>query len=245
MTFYATMQATFLKISLLFCFLLPCNTVAAPEPLATADSLFRVGAVGEAAVRYESAITNGQAVTDPMLLKLAYAYEQQHDIPKLLYYLEVYFERHPNEAVLRKLNEIARTNGLVGYEADDLNYFYLFYKQYGIYLLLFGLGLGLYVVGVLLLKSGQPEPAPQRYKWIIFLYLIGLLLFANLPEGYQSGITSRDRVYLRREPSAAAPVVDMIGRGHKVNILGSEDIWLRVFWNNRLYYLRRDAVWLI
>ncbi len=245
MTFYTTMQATLLKISLLFCSLLPGAAFAAPEPLITADSLFRAGAVADAAIHYESAIANGQPATDPMLLKLAYAYEQQHDIPRLLYYLEVYFERHPNEAVLRKLNDIARANGLVGYETDDLNYFYLFYKQYGIYLLLFGLGLGVYVVGVLLLKSGRQERAPQRYKWIILLYLIGLLLFANLPEGYQSGITSRDRVYLRSEPSAAAPVVDMIGRGHKVNILGSEDIWLRVFWNNRLYYLRRDAVWLI
>lgn len=239
------MQAPLFKIILFICCLLPCIGLAAPESLAHADSVFRAGAVSDAAALYESAIASGQAATDPMLLKLAYAYEQQHDVPRLLYYLEVYFERHPNEAVLRKLNDIARANGLVGYETDDLNYFYLFYKQYGIYLLLFGLGLGLYVVGVLLLKTQRNESAPRRYTWTILLYLIGLLLFANLPEGYQSGITSHDRVYLRSEPSAAAPVVDMIGRGHKVNILGSQDIWLRVFWNNRLYFIRRDAVWLI
>lgn len=239
------MQATIRKISLLFCFLLTHNLLAATDSLSRADSLFRVGAVGDAASLYESAIASGKAVTDPMLLKLAYAYEQQNNIPRLLYYLEVYFERHPNEAVLRKMNDIARAHGLVGYEADDLNYFYLFYKQYGTYLLLFGLGLGVYVVGVLLLKTQRKEPASKRYKWVILFYLVGLLLFANLPEGYQSGITSRDRVYLRSEPSAAATVTEVIGRGHKVNILGSEDIWLRVFWNNKLYYVRRDAVWLI
>lgn len=242
------MQAWIRKISLLFCFLLTQNALATTDPLRRADSLFRVGtagAVSDAASLYESAIADGRAVTDPMLLKLAYAYEQQNNVPRLLYYLEVYFERHPNEAVLRKMNDIARTHGLAGYETDDLNYFYLFYKQYGLYPLLFGLGLGVYVVGVLLLKTQRKEPAPTRYKWVILLYLLGLLLFANLPEGYQSGITSRDRVYLRSEPSAAAAVTEVIGRGHKVNILGSEDIWLRVFWNNKIYYVRRDAVWLI
>lgn len=225
--------------------MLPPAAWATSEPLARADSLFRAGAVADAVSLYETAITGGQAATDPMLLKLAYAYEQQNDVPRLLYYLQVYFERHPNEAVLRKMNDIARVHALVGYETDDLNYFYLFYKQYGIYLLLFGLGLGVYVVGILVLKTQRKESAPTRYKWVIMLYLLGLLGFANLPEGYQSGITSRDRVYLRSEPSAAAPVTDVIGRGHKVNILGSEDIWLRVFWNNKLHYIRRESVWLI
>ncbi|MBC8151888.1 MAG: SH3 domain-containing protein [Bacteroidetes bacterium] len=239
------MQAAIYKISLLFWFVLGQIGTAGAGSLDRADSLFRAGAVSDAVSLYETAIATGQAATDPMLLKLAYAYEQQNDIPRLLYYLQVYFERHPNEAVLRKMNDIARAHGLVGYETDDLNYFYLFYKQYGTYLLLFGLGLGMYVVTVLLLKTQRKEQSPTRYKWVILLYLLGLLVFANLPEGYQSGITSRDRVYLRSEPSAAAAVIDVIGRGHKVNILGSEDIWLRVFWNNQLYYVRRDAVWLI
>jgi hypothetical protein len=210
-----------------------------------ADSLFAAGNQGDAAQLYETAIANGHTATDPMLLKLASAYEQQNDVPHLLYYLQVYFDRHPDDAVLRKMNEIARANNLNGYETDDLNYFYLFYRKYGTYVLLFLLIPGGYVFSVLMLKLVRKQPVDQRQKWVVLFYLLLLLLFVNLPEGVQSGITSRNRVLLRTDPSAAAPVSEVIGRGHKVNILGSTDIYLRVLWRNELYYIRRDNVWVI
>lgn len=210
-----------------------------------ADSLFVAGNKQQAARLYTSAIGQGYTATDPMLLKLASAYEQQNDVPRLLYYLEVYFDRHPNDAVLRRMNEIARANNLNGYEIDDLNYFYLFYRKYGIYFLLFLLIPAGYVFSVLLLKVVRKEAIPGRQKWIVFVYLLLLLIYTNLPEGVQSGITSRDRVLLRTSPSAAAPIVEVIGRGHKVNILGTKDIYLRVLWHNELYFIRRDNVWII
>ncbi len=180
-----------------------------------------------------------------MLLKLASAYEAQDDVPKLLYYLDVYFERHPDDAVLRRMNDIARANNLSGYETDDLNYFYLFYRKYGVYFLLFLLVPAGYVFTVLMLKLVRKQAIPSRQKWVVFVYLLLLLVFTNLPEGVQSGITSHDRVLLRTDPSAAAPVIDVIGRGHKVAILGTKDIYLRILWHNNLYFIRRDNVWII
>lgn len=247
MAFNRSMQALPLKKSLFpafFLFLLALSGQAAVV-LKKADSLFAAGRLDDAALLYEAAMAEGQMATDPILLKLAYVSERNNDPARALYYLQVYFDRHPQETVLQKMNEVARSNGLIGYETDDLNYFYLFYKQYGFYVLLFLLGLGLYVFGVLVVKMTRKEPSPSRHKWVVLLYLLALLLFVNLPEGYQSGITSRDRVLLRQSPSAASPVTEIIGRGHKVNILGSEDIWLRIFWNDKLYYVRRDQVWLI
>ena len=103
----------------------------------------------------------------------------------------------------------------------------------------------LYVFRVLVLKSVRKEPVPVRQKWVVFIYLLILLIFTNLPEGIQSGITSHDRVLLRTDPSAAAPVVEVVGRGNKVSILGTKDIYLRVLWHNELYFIRRDSVWII
>ncbi len=143
------------------------------------------------------------------------------------------------------MSDIARANNLNGYETDDLNYFYLFYRKYGTYVLLFLLIPGGYVFSVLMLKVIRRQPIDQRQKWVVFFYLLLLLFFVNLPEGVQSGITSRDRVLLRTDPSAAATVQEVIGRGHKINILGSSDIYLRVLWRNELYYIRRDNVWVI
>ncbi|MCC5612755.1 hypothetical protein LC612_40215 [Nostoc sp. CHAB 5834] len=241
------MQALRLKISLFFCWLAVSATAQAgpQETIRQADSLFAAGNETDAAQLYETVIADGHTATDPMLLKLASAYEQQNDLPHLLYYLQVYFNRHPDDNVLRKMNDIARANNLNGYETDDLNYFYLFYRKYGTYLLLFLLIPGVYVFSVLMLKQVRKQPVEQRQKWVALLYLLLLLLFVNLPEGVQSGVTSRDRVLLRTDPSAAAPVSEVIGRGHKVNILGSTDIYLRVLWRNELFYIRRDNVWVI
>lgn len=241
------MKILCLTAGLLFCFV-PIATLAQAaltDSIRRADSLFAAGDQLNAVRLYETALAEGRTATDPMLLKLASAYEQQNDVPRQLYYLDVYFERHPDDAVLRRMNDIARANNLSGYETDDLNYFYLFYRKYGIYFLLFLLIPAGYVFTVLILKRLRKEEVPRRQKWIVFVYLLLLLIFTNLPEGVQSGITSRDRVLLRTDPSAAAPVVEVIGRGHKVNILGTKDIYLRVLWHNELYFIRRDNVWII
>ncbi len=229
-----------------FCLLLtPVFGQQTATTIKQADSLFVAGQETDAASVYELAIARGQPATDAMLLKLAYVTEQERDIPRLLYYLQVYFDRHPTEAVLRKMNAVARANNLTGYETDDLNYFLLSYKQYGFYGQLLLLLLGLYIVGVAFLKSLRHEPIPQRHKVVTLLYVLALLIFVNLPEGYQSGVTNQERVFLREQPSAAAPIVEVIGRGHKVNILGSTDIYLRVYWQNHLYFVRKDNVWVI
>ena len=237
-----------LILGLWFCCLIvpatgqPTNTAL----LRRADSLFANDNLVGAARLYETALAHGQPANDPMLLKLAHAAEQQNNIPRLLYYLEVYFNRHPDDAaVMRKMNDIAHTHNLVGYETDDLNYFYRFYRQYSPYFLIFLLIPVGYAFGVLMLKTVRKQPISQRQKWVVLAYLLLLLVFANLPEGIRSGITNHDRVLLRTDPSAAAPVAEVIGRGHKVNILGAKDIYLRVIWHNELYFVRRDNVWVI
>ncbi|WP_338877067.1 hypothetical protein WBJ53_15545 [Spirosoma sp. SC4-14] len=247
MALFRSMQAFVLKISLFFCFLAgsPLLLAATIDPIRHADSLFAAGDQINAARLYETALTQGRLATDAMLLKLASAYEQENNVPRQLYYLQIYFDRHPDDAVLRRMNDIARANNLNGYETDDLNYFYLFYKKYGVYFLLFLLFPAGYAFGVLAIKLARKETIPLRQKWVLLIYLIGLLLFVNLPERVKSGITSQDRVLLRTDPSAAAPVAEVIGRGHKVNIIGSHDIYLHVFWHNELYYVRRDNVWVI
>lgn len=247
MALFRSLQAIPLKISLFFCFY-SVGAVAqmvSSDSLRRADSLFASGDQANAARLYEMALAEGHTATDPMLLKLASAYEQQNDVPRLLYYLDVYFDRHPDDAVLRRMSDIARANNLSGYETDDLNYFYLFYRKYGVFFLLFLLIPAGYVFSVLMFKVLRKEAIPGRQKWIVFLYLLLLLIFTNLPEGVQSGITSHDRVLLRTDPSAAAPIVDVIGRGHKLNILGKKDIYLRVLWHNELFFIRRDNVWII
>jgi len=242
------MQAGFLKKRVFFsCVALLAVQLIHAQPareiVRRADSLFVAGDYPAAGQLFDQYRQSGQPLTDAMLLKLAYVNETQGRFAHLLYYLQLYYNRHPDEAVLRKMHDIATEHQLRGYETDDLNYFFLFFNQYGLYVTLILLLLGGYIFGVFWLKHRQGEAIQTNHKRIALLYLVGLLLLINLPERYQSGIVNSERVYLRRQPASAAPVAIIIGKGHKVNIFGSQDIWLRVYWNDGLYYIRRDQVW--
>ena len=230
---------------LCLCLLHPARTLGQPALLPQADSLFAAGSQLEAAQRYEQFLAGGHAPTDVMLLKLASACERHNDAPRLLYYLQLYFDRHPDDAVLRKMSEVAQANNLVGYEIDDLNYFYLFYRKYNLYVALLLFIPAGYGFGVLWLKRRRQQVIPGRQKRILVAYLLLLLVFINLPQRVQTGITSGARVLLRADPSGAASVAEVVGRGNKMNIFGAKDIYLRVLWRNRVYYVRRDEVWVI
>ncbi len=213
--------------------------------LSRADSLFAAGSQTEAGQLYEQVIAGGYPPTNTMLLKLASAHERQNDAPRLLYYLQLYFDQHPDDTVLRKMSEVAKANNLTGYEMDDLNYFYLFYRKYNLYVfLLFFIPAG-YGFGVFWLKQRRQQLISDRQKGTFVAYLLLLLVFINLPQRVQTGITKGNRVLLRVEPSGAASVAEIVGRGNKMNIFGTKDIYLRVLWRNQIYYVRRDDVWVI
>ncbi len=234
-----------LFISIVVGLLLPGWVSGQTALLSRADSLFAAGNQAEAAPLYEQVMAGGYAPTDAMLLKLASANERQNNAPRLLYYLQLYFDHHPNDAVLRKMSEVAQANNLTGYEIDDLNYFYLFYRKYNLYVFLFLFIPAGYGFGVFLLKRRRQQGISGRQKGTFIAYLFLLLIFINLPKRIQTGITSGDRVLLRVKPSGAASVAEIVGRGNKMNIFGTKDIYLRVLWRNQIYYVRRDEVWVI
>jgi len=234
-----------LFIPILLCLLLPGRVWGQTALLTRADSLFAAGNQAEAAQLYEKVIAGGYAPTDAILLKLASANERQNDAPRLLYFLQLYFDSHPDDAVLRKMGEVAQANNLSGYEIDDLNYFYLFYRKYNLYVFLLLFIPAGYGFVVFWLKRRRQQIISGRQKGTFVAYLLLLLVFINLPQRIQMGITSGDRVLLRAEPSGAASVAEIVGRGNKMNIFGTKDIYLRVLWRNQIYYVRRDEVWVI
>lgn len=230
---------------ILLCLLLPEQMLGQDTSLSKADSLFLAGNQVKAAQLYEQVLASGYAPTDAMLLKLASANERQNNAPRSLYYLQLYFDHHPDDAVLRKMSEVAQANNLGGYEIDDLNYFYLFYRKYNLYVFLLLFIPAGYGYGVFWLKRRRQQISSNRQKRTFVAYLLLLFVFINLPQRVQTGITSGDRVLLRAEPSGAASVAEIVGRGNRMNIFGGKDIYLRVLWHNRVYYVRRDEVWII
>jgi tetratricopeptide (TPR) repeat protein len=209
------------------------------------DSLFAAGRFEEARRAYERGLLLTPRPAPPVYLKLAYLAEQRQDLLRAQYYLNLYFERRPDEATLTRLSNVARAQGWEGYERNDFNFLLLVYKQYAGYLLATLLLLALYIFGVLLIKRRKREYIQTRHLTIFVLYLLGIGILVNAPAGYRQGIVNRAAVVLRSEASHGAPIAYQIDEGHRLNILGSTDIWLRVLWNNELVYVKQSDVWLI
>jgi hypothetical protein len=151
----------------------------------------------------------------------------------------------PNEKTLAKLNEIATLHELKGYELSDFNFLILFYKQYSGFLVAVLLILGIYIFVILFIKKYKNQYIPLNQKVFLIVYLVGVALLMNLPDRYHQGIINRDGVLLRAEPSSAAQITGEINKGNRLNIIGGNDIWRRVLWNDHLVYLKESDLWLV
>jgi hypothetical protein len=242
------MQALSKKYLLIWIFL---GTVIAPETafsankkeLKTADSLFAMARYPESLVLYKKNFSEDEKNNQSLLLKLAFLAEKTNNYTDCLFYLSKLALTNPSRRLFEKMDKLAAEQNLTGYEFDDYNYFIIFYRRYGDYIPILLLTLGTYIVVIMVTKVRRGEPIMQIHKVSIVVYLLVLLGILNVPSLYRTCIIINENTFLRDEPSSAAPVIDRVGKGHKLTIVGSVDHWNRVIWNNRIVYIRKSDLW--
>jgi hypothetical protein len=210
-----------------------------------ADQLFEQKKYFEASKLYYGLLKHKTDVPPNVLLKLAYISEKNADISKSLYFLNLYFERHPTDVSLKKMNDLALKYGMEGYELSDFYIFLLLIKQYFYILMALGIALGLYVVLVFVSKKRKAEPILLQQKIVLFLYLsflFGLLMMRGI---FKQGIVHKTQTSLRVNPSAAAEPVFFLENGHRLTVLGADDVWLRVLYQNKIFYAHKSNIWLV
>lgn len=215
------------------------------QRLRRADSLYALNRLEPARLAYETIASADDFVNPVVYLKLAELHERRNQDAEALHYLNRYYEVRPSADVLRKMSDLAEKHAWVGYELNDFNLLVLLYKQYGHYLVGVLLALAAYVFGVLLVKKIKHQYILPRHLVLFLLYLLGVGILVNLPENYAVAIVRAPNAVLRVDPSAAAPVVDAVGKGNRLSVLGNDDVWLRVVWNNQFTYVRQRDVWLV
>jgi tetratricopeptide (TPR) repeat protein len=211
--------------------------------LKTADSLFAMSKYSEAFVLYKKNFSRDEKNSQSLLLKLAFLSEKTNNYTDCLFYLSKLALTNPSRRLFEKMDKLAEEQNLTGYEFDDYNYFIIFYRKYGDYIPILLLTLGTYIVVIMVTKVRRMEPILQIHKVSIVVYLLLLLGILNIPSLYQTCIIINENTFLRDEPSSASAVVERIGKGHKLTILGSVDHWNRVIWNNRIVYIRKSDLW--
>ena len=244
------MQAYYLKKIIFFfilnlTFLQLANSQSDVQIFRRADSLFKTENFNGAEQIYEQSLQKLKNPSNVLFLKLASIKEKKGDFLKSMYYLNKAYELNPNETILAKLNEIAIIHELKGYELSDFNFLILFYKQYSGFLIALLMMLGIYIFVILFIKKYNNNYMPFNQKVFLVVYLFGVGLLLNLPDKYHQGIINHDGVFLRSEPSSAAPIEVSVDKGNRLNVLGGNDIWRRVIWNDKFLYLKESDIWLV
>ncbi|WP_229203265.1 SH3 domain-containing protein [Dyadobacter jejuensis] len=196
----------------------------------------------EALSLYKKNFTNSEKNNQPMVLKLAFLSERTGNYSDVLFYLSQLALVNPSRTLFEKMDKMASEHNLKGYDFNDYSYFIIFYRRYGAYLPLLLLVFGAYIIYIMYWKTKRRQGILIVHKLSILTYLLVVGVIINLPSLYRSAVITNPKTFLRENPTAAASVVDRVGKGHRVTILGSVDHWYRIIWNNSIVYIRHSDV---
>ncbi|WP_205499768.1 SH3 domain-containing protein [Rufibacter psychrotolerans] len=244
------MPNIFRKLSLLFWAVLffPAQPLQAQEPtqlLSKADSLYAHHQYTQALEIYEKLLAQNRIYSPQMLLKMAYIHEGLQQYTHSMLYLQLFYSKSPSRSVLRKMEEVGLQQHLSGYEYTDWDFFKTqFYKYYSKILEL--LLAGAVIAMTLLVRRWLKKKPISSEAMVGFLGYLGFIFyFANFLTLDQQGIIQNGNVPIMNAPSAGAGLVASVGTGHKVNILGQEDIWYQIEWKGQPAYIRKNNLLLL
>jgi hypothetical protein len=207
-----------------------------------ADSLFEQGQFGAVLPLYRAQIWRQRQVSARLLLRLAYAEHQQAHYAAELLYLNMALARQPRLSTWRQLTSLAQRLRLVGYPTTWQQEVRVQVQRY-YYPVLQGLLSGAVLLAVgLLLRRGRTS----RGAWLAYgFYLLGSGAYLYWLQPVPTGIVARSGVALMAGPGAGAVWLSTAAPGDRLPVLGRQDIWLRVRWQERTAYVRAGDTFVI
>ncbi|WP_210486175.1 SH3 domain-containing protein [Rufibacter aurantiacus] len=215
------------------------------EKLVQADSLFNQHRYTQALQIYEQLLSQKRIYSPQMLLKMAYIHEGLQQYTQSMHYLQLYYSKHPSRSVLRKMEEVGLQQHLSGYEYTDWNFFKTQFYKYYTQILELLLVVAVVAITLLLVNWTKKKSISPETKFMVLTYLAFVFYFANFLSLDQQGIIQNSNVPIMAAPSAGAGLIATVSLGHKVNILGEQDIWYRIEWNEQTAYIRKNNLLLL
>jgi hypothetical protein len=221
------------------------NSTAPQVPLVStqqADSLFEQGQFGAVLPLYRAQIWRQRQVSARLLLRLAYAEHQQAHYAAELLYLNMALARQPRLSTWQQLASLAQRQRLVGYPTTWQQEVRVQVQRY-YYPVLQGLLSGSVLLAVGLLVRRRRT---SRGAWLAYgAYLLGTGAYLHMLRPVPTGIVARSGVALMAGPGAGAAWLSTAAPGDRLPVLGHQDIWLRVSWQERIAYVRADDTFVI
>jgi len=233
------LQVGFPKFIATIAFFFSCqHSIAQSQKIIQADSLFRAKQYTQSLEVYQS-LFNEQKYSPAMLLKMAYIQEGLGKIGQTLYYLKLYHLATDDEQALRKMEELAGKFGLSGYERNDASRMQQWIDK-KITIVQFGLAALLLLICILIFIRKTKEQKPWFAAVAIILVATAIFYLNNFYSD-NSVIVNNDHAYLMQGPSAGAPVVAVVAEGNQLQLLGQNDVWLKVKWQDKIVYVKNNS----
>jgi len=193
---------------------------------------------------YQDILSDGES-SPRMLLKMAFMSEALEDYPQTLYYLSLHYQLSPDIATLEKLESIALAKCLKGYEHSDFDVITAFYRNYFEYFVSAFILLSITLFIFILWRRGKKGSLPARYGFV-FIFLLALFYYLlNFTDTQKQAIISKNNAYLMKAPSAGSVPIDILEKGHRLEVVEARDIWFKVLWQEQEAYVHKDNLWLI
>lgn len=209
--------------------------------LRTADSLFQAKRYMQSFQHYEEMLKQNQ-FTPSMLLKMAFIKEGLLQIGESMYYLNLYFIATHDDAALDKMKELATKFNLEGYEASETDKLLTNYYDNYNYISVAILALLVFAFALTFYTRFRLKRKPVVSFTLVAFFGATLFIHLFYGERIQTGIITNASTYLMAGPSAAANVVEIIKDGHKVEVIGQKDVWLKIKWAGDIAYVKKNTV---
>lgn len=209
--------------------------------LKTADSLFQAKRYTQSLQHYQEILRQRQ-YSPAMLLKMAYINEGLNHIGPAMYYLNLYQIATNDKSAEEKIDELATKYHLEGYETTDTDRFWSFYLDHHLNISLAIAAFIILLISVMYHTKYRLHSRPIGSA--IGVLSLSILLFAHQQFGNHRShaIIAHASTYLMDGPSAGASVIDIIGDGHRVVVVGKKDVWLKIKWDEEVAYVKENSL---
>lgn len=210
-----------------------------------ADSLFTIQQFTQSFDLYDSIYSYQGEASPAMLLKMAFIKEGLNDITSAQYYLNEYYLATSNEQALQKMEDLAESNDLSGYQHNDITFFFnIYYKNYN-WLVVGLISICLILLALIIYQRNKFKIKPWANSFFLILLLAGLFTLVNFGKDYNRGVIIKNNTFIMAAPSSAAELIDVTGKGHKVIIHGKKDVWYKIEWQEQDGYVKAKNVKLL
>ena len=215
------------------------------ELLTQADSLFSSQKYTESFEIYERILEENKNASSQMLVKMAFIKEGLGDYSNALFFLNKYYHQTADKKAQSKMKELADEHELEGYAVTDYKLFKGIFSKHYVAINVMVFSIALFLVGVVIYRKFKSKSNATPYAILSVLLLLIFFWILNFQMKATQVIVMDDHAYLMSGPSGGSDLVDVVKKGHRLDVLTEEGIWTKVEWLGEEAYVRNSRIKLL